>query len=87
LTELLKQGLNAPVPVEEQVVAIYAGTRGWIDTVPVGDVTRFEAELLTDFRAKHADLLAEIRDTKALPDTDKMDAALKSFLDGFSPSN
>jgi len=87
LTELLKQGLNAPVPVEEQVVAIYAGTRGWIDTVPVVDVTRFEAELLTDFRAKHADLLAEIRDTKALPDTDKMDAALKSFLDGFSPSN
>jgi F-type H+-transporting ATPase subunit alpha len=87
LTELLKQGLNAPVPVEEQVVAIYAGTRGWIDTVPVGDVTRFEAELLTDFRAKHADLLTEIRDTKALPDTDKMDAALKSFLDGFSPSN
>jgi F-type H+-transporting ATPase subunit alpha len=87
LTELLKQGLNAPVPVEEQVVAIYAGTRGWIDTVPVVDVTRFEAELLTDFRAKHADLLAEIRDTKALPDTEKMDAALKSFLDGFSPSN
>jgi F-type H+-transporting ATPase subunit alpha len=87
LTELLKQGLNAPVPVEEQVVAIYAGTRGWIDTVPVVDVTRFEAELLTDFRAKHADLLAEIRDTKALPDTDKLDAALKSFLDGFSPSN
>ncbi len=87
LTELLKQGLNAPVPVEEQVVAIYAGTRGWIDTVPVVDVTRFEAELLTDFRAKHADLLAEIRDTKALPDTDKLDAALKTFLDGFSPSN
>ncbi len=87
LTELLKQGLNAPVPVEEQVVAIYAGTRGWLDTVPVVDVTRFEAELLIDFRAKHADLLAEIRDTKALPDTDKLDAALKSFLDGFSPSN
>jgi F-type H+-transporting ATPase subunit alpha len=87
LTELLKQGLNAPVPVEEQVVAIYAGTRGWLDTVPVGDVTRFEAELLTDFRAKHADLLAEIRDTKALPDTDKLDAALTSFLDSFAPSN
>jgi F-type H+-transporting ATPase subunit alpha len=87
LTELLKQGQNAPVPVEEQVVAIYAGTRGWLDTVPVEDVTRFEAELLTDFRAKHADLLAQIRDTLALPDTDQLDAAMKSFLDSFSPSN
>src|SRR6202043_2088931 len=77
LTELLKQGLNAPVPVEEQVVVIYAGTRGWLDAIPVTDVTRFEAEFLTDLRAKHADLLAQIRDTKALSDTDTLDAALK----------
>ncbi len=87
LTELLKQGLNAPVPVEEQVIAIYAGTRGWLDTIPVEDVVRFEAELLTDFRAKHADLLGQIRDTSALPDTDKLDAALKSFVDSFATSN
>jgi F-type H+-transporting ATPase subunit alpha len=87
LTELLKQGLNAPVPVEEQVVAIYAGTKGWLDTVAVEDVTRFEAELMTDFRAKHADLLKEIRDTLALPDTAKLDVALKSFLDSFAPSH
>jgi F-type H+-transporting ATPase subunit alpha len=87
LTELLKQGLNAPVPVEEQCVVIYAGTRGWIDTVPVEDVIRFEAELLTDFRAKHADLLAHIRDTGTLPDTEKIDAAMKSFVDSFSVSN
>jgi len=87
LTELLKQGLNAPVPVEEQVVVIYAGTRGWLDTIPVVDVIRFEAEFLTDLRAKHADVLAQIRDTKELTDTDKLDAALKSFLDSFAPSN
>jgi F-type H+-transporting ATPase subunit alpha len=87
LTELLKQGLNAPVPVEEQVIAIYAGTRGWLDTIPVEDVVRFEAELMTDFRAKHADLLGQIRDTSALPDTDKLDAALKSFLASFATSN
>jgi F-type H+-transporting ATPase subunit alpha len=87
LTELLKQGLNAPVPVEEQVVVIYAGTRGWLDTIPVSDVIRFEAEFLTDLRAKHADILAKIRDTKALTDTDQLDAALKSFLDSFAPSN
>jgi F-type H+-transporting ATPase subunit alpha len=66
---------------------IYAGTRGWLDTIPVVDVIRFEAELLTDFRAKHADLLSEIRDTSALPDTGKLDAALKSFLDSFAVSN
>ncbi len=87
LTELLKQGLNAPVPVEEQVVAIYAGTRGWLDTIPVEDVTRFEAEFLTDMRAKHADILASIRETKALSDTEALDAALKSFVASFATSN
>jgi F-type H+-transporting ATPase subunit alpha len=87
LTELLKQGLNAPVPVEEQCVVIYAGTRGWLDTLPVEDVIRFEAELLTDFRAKHSDLLAHIRDTGTLPDAEKIDAAMKSFVDSFSVSN
>ncbi|MGC2169328.1 MAG: F0F1 ATP synthase subunit alpha [Acidimicrobiales bacterium] len=87
LTELLKQGLNAPVPVEEQVVAIYAGTKGWLDTIPVEDVTRFEAEFLTDMRAKHADILANIRDTKQLNDTDALDGALTSFLASFATSN
>jgi F-type H+-transporting ATPase subunit alpha len=87
LTELLKQGLNAPVPVEEQVVVIYAGTKGWLDTIPVEDVTRFEAEFLTDMRAKHADILSNIRETSALNDPDALDAALKSFLDSFATSN
>ena len=87
LTELLKQGLNAPMPVEEQVVAIYAGTRGWLDTVPVEDVTRFGTEFLTDLRAKHADILSTIRETNALNDTETLDAALKSFLDSFATSN
>jgi len=87
LTELLKQGLNAPVPVEEQCVAIYAGTRGWLDSVPVEDVRRFESELLTMFRAKHDDLLEQIRSTGVLPDTEKLDAVLKTFVDGFATSN
>ena len=84
LTELLKQGLNAPVPVEEQCIVIYAGTRGWVDSIPVSDVARFEQELLANFRATHADLLEHIRTTKTLPDTDQLDAALKSFVDGFA---
>jgi F-type H+-transporting ATPase subunit alpha len=87
LTELLKQGLNAPVPVEEQVVVIYAGTRGYLDTLPVEDVTRFQAEFLTDLRAKHADILTSIRETGALNDTEPLDAALKSFLATFATSN
>jgi F-type H+-transporting ATPase subunit alpha len=87
LTELLKQGLNAPMPVEEQVVVIYAGTRGWLDTVPVEDVVRFGAEFLTDMRAKHADILNDIKTTSAVNDTEALDAALKSFLDSFAVSN
>jgi F-type H+-transporting ATPase subunit alpha len=84
LTELLKQGLNAPLPVEEQCIAIYAGTKGWLDSIPVADVRRFEQELLTTFRATHADLLEHIRSTGTLPETQALDAALSSFLDGFA---
>ena len=87
LTELLKQGLNAPVPVEEQCVVIYAGTRGWLDTVPVADVRRFESELVTTFRAVHADLLEHIRSTGTMPDAAALDAALRTFLDGFAVTN
>src|SRR5580692_5965961 len=86
LTELLKQGLNAPMPVEEQVVVIYAGTRGWLDTIPVEDVRRFESELLTNFRAHHSDLLYAIRETGALPETTQLDAAMQLFVNGFAVS-
>ena len=87
LAELLKQGLNQPMPVEEQVVVIYAGSKGWVDSIPVPDVRRFEAELLVAVRAKHADLLEQIRTSGQLPDTEKLDAAIKAVVDGFAPSN
>jgi len=83
LTELLKQPQNAPVPVEEQVVVIYAGTRGWTDSVPVSEVRRFEGELREFMRANHAGLLGAIRATGALPDGDELDQALTTFLDAF----
>jgi F-type H+-transporting ATPase subunit alpha len=83
LTELLKQPQNAPVPVEEQVLVIYAGTKGWADTVPVEDVRRFETELREHFRANHADLLAGIAGTGKLPDEAELDKFLQTFLDGF----
>ncbi len=61
LVELLKQPLNAPMPVEEQVVSIFAGTKGYIDDVPVADVRRFEAEMLEFFRTRHGGVLSGIR--------------------------
>ena len=61
LVELLKQPLNSPMPVEEQVVSIFAGTNGYLDDLPVGDVRKFEAELLEFLRSRHSGLLDEIR--------------------------
>ena len=59
LVELLKQPLNSPMPVEEQVVSIFAGTRGYLDDVAVSDVRRFEAELLDYMRSRNAGLSGE----------------------------
>jgi F-type H+-transporting ATPase subunit alpha len=83
LTELLKQPQNKPVAVEEQVLAIYAGTKGWTDTVPVPEVRRFETELIEYFKGNHPDVLETIRRTGALPDGDALDKGLTSFLEGF----
>src|ERR1700723_3842275 len=68
LTELLKQPQYAPQQVEEQVCVLYAGTRGYLDPIPLGDVGRFEAELLARLRGQHADLLEAIRTQKTLND-------------------
>ena len=87
LTEILKQPQNSPVPVEEQVVSIFAATKGFIDDIPVSDVRRFESELAANFRASHADLLEEIRSTKSLPDEEKMRAAIDSFKSVFAPGD
>jgi len=86
LTEVLKQPQNAPVPVEEQVVAIYAATKGFVDDIPVPDVRRFESELIASLKSSHGDLLDQIRTTQELPDTDKLDAAIGEFQKLFAPS-
>src|SRR5213082_3408475 len=67
LTELLKQPLRAPLPVDEQVVSIFAGTRGFIDDLPVSDVRRFEEELLEYFRSEQSEVLKGIRESGNLP--------------------
>jgi F-type H+-transporting ATPase subunit alpha len=86
LTEILKQPINAPYPVEEQVIAIYSGTHGHVDDIPVHDVRRFERELMEFLRARHPELLEEIRSTGDLPDTDRIDEAIAGFKAGFAPS-
>ncbi len=83
LVELLKQPLNSPMPVEEQVVSIFAGTTGVLDDLPVGDVKRFENEMLDYFRGPHADMLAQIRTTGAVPAGDTLAAAVGDFKSRF----
>jgi F-type H+-transporting ATPase subunit alpha len=82
LTELLKQPQYSPLLMEEQVCVIYAGTRGYIDKVPVNDVSRYEKELLIHLRGAKKSLLATIRDEKAV--SDKTEEELKSTLDAFT---
>jgi F-type H+/Na+-transporting ATPase subunit alpha len=87
LTELLKQGINSPLPVEEQVIVLMAGTRGYVDGVPVTDVRRFEAELLEWFRTRQADMLATVRTSGALGDEEAVEAAIAAFVDQFTPTD
>ena len=68
LTELLKQPQYSPLPIEEQVVSIFAGVRGFLDQVPADQVTRFELGLLAEVRSSGADLLATIREQQELND-------------------
>jgi F-type H+/Na+-transporting ATPase subunit alpha len=86
LTELLKQAQFSPLPVEEQVVSIFAGTRGYLDTIEVRDVVRFEREMLNSIRAKNGDILDAIRTDRELKkDTEaKLADALAAFVKVFS---
>jgi F-type H+/Na+-transporting ATPase subunit alpha len=85
LVELLKQGLHEPMAVEEQVVSIFAGTKGYIDDVPVKDVRRFETELLDYMRTRKSELMKTIRDAGTL-DEDELAAAVVDFRAGFQVS-
>ena len=79
LVEILKQGQYSPLTVSEQVISIYAGVRGYLDKVAVGDVVKFEAEVLNEIRTKHSDLLDAIANEKEL--SKENDDKLKSILD------
>jgi F-type H+/Na+-transporting ATPase subunit alpha len=81
LTEMLKQPQFSPVPVEEQVVSIFAGTRGYLDTIPVSEVSRFEASMLRELGATHPELLVAIRTEQEISPT--VEKELSDFLDAF----
>jgi F-type H+-transporting ATPase subunit alpha len=84
LTELLKQPQFSPLPVEEEVISIYTGVKGYLDKMPVGDIGRFEDELLRLMRGKHKDVLDAIRTGKQL--TPEIEGKIKTILDEFTKS-
>ena len=86
--EILKQGVNQPMPVERQVVSLYTVTRGHLDDIPVQDVRRFEGELLGYVDANRPEILASIRDTKDLTsDNEKvLIEAIQTFKKSFAAS-
>ncbi|MFM8774535.1 MAG: F0F1 ATP synthase subunit alpha [Actinomycetota bacterium] len=89
LVELLKQPQYTPMPVEDQVVAIWLGTRGHLDSVPVADVSRFEAEFIEHVKASRSAILTEIRDTQKLSEeTEKqLVDVVNDFKKGFATSD
>ncbi|KRL24999.1 ATP synthase F1 [Lactobacillus gallinarum DSM 10532 = JCM 2011] len=84
--EVLKQPLHDPIPVEKQVLILYALTHGYLDSIPVEDISRFQNELFDNFDSSHADLLKIIRETGKLPDDKKLSAAIEEFSESFAPS-
>ncbi len=82
LTELLKQNQYSPLTVEEQVVVLFAGGKGYLDGIATSDVRRFEQDLLREMHDKHADVMETIQTEKAL--SDQTEAKLREILDGFT---
>ena len=85
LTEMLKQPQYHPMVVEEEVVAIFAGVRGFLDQIPVNRVREFEEKALADIRVNHADILEEIAEKKVIsPELEeKLQKFYKAFLQNF----
>ena len=86
LTELLKQGINSPMKVEEQVVSLFAGTQGYLDDIPVEDVSRFENGLLDLVRSQHTGLLSDIVSSGAV-DEDALNSIITSYSESFESSD
>ena len=81
LTELLKQPVYHPMPVAEEIIAIFAGVRGYLDKIPVGEVKSFEAKALAAVKASRPEFLEQIREEKVI--SEELDKKLTEFFDGF----
>ena len=86
LTELLKQGINSPMKVEEQVVSLFAGTQGYLDNIAVDDVGRFEDGLLDLVKSQHSGLLSEIVSTGEV-DEDALNSIITAYAENFETSD
>ena len=84
MVEVLKQGPYAPVPIEKQVIIIFAGVKGYLDDIEISAVTKFEAELYPFMDAKYASVLDSIRENKKI--TDDNEAELKKAIEDFKES-
>jgi F-type H+-transporting ATPase subunit alpha len=89
LTEMLKQNQYSPLPVEKEVLIMFAAKEGYFEKLPIEQVRPFELGLYTNFDSRHADLLAEIRDTKTVSDdlAKKIKAGLDTYLQSFQSEN
>jgi F-type H+/Na+-transporting ATPase subunit alpha len=83
LVELLKQPQYGPLPVEKQVISIYAATKGFMDKIPVARIREFESKLLDFIEKTHNEFYVTIRDTKGLPDEARLNTVLQDFGDSF----
>ncbi len=85
LVEILKQGQYKPIPFEEQIVIIFAGTNGYLDPLPVGVLRRFEEEFIEFLKMKHSDILKEIAEKQVLSDElkEKLVKVIKTFIENF----
>ena len=81
--EILKQKLHAPLPVEKQVLILYALTHGFLDTIPVNRILEFETSLFAFIESQHAELLTTIRTTKDLPSLELLDEAIQTCSNQF----
>jgi F-type H+-transporting ATPase subunit alpha len=82
LTELLKQPQFKPVPVEEQVISLFAGTRGYLDGIEVGKIGQFESQLLSDLKSREPTIIDSIRSDREIKK--ETEAKLVAFLDHFT---
>ena len=86
VVEVLKQAQFSPVPVEEQVLALFAVTEGHFDDIPTEDVRRAERELREYFRTRHGDVLSSIATTGKFPEGDELVEGIKAFKEAFETS-